>query len=78
MPALTSGKVLITGINGFAAMWLAKGLFEAGFSVIGTVRSQEKGVHPREYFKSYSDKLEIVVVDDITQVFSSLRCTCRM
>lgn len=68
MPAITSGKVLITGINGFSAMWLAKGALESGFYVRGTVRTKEKGVHPKEYFKPYGDKVEIVMVPDITQV----------
>ncbi|TCD60402.1 methylglyoxal reductase (NADPH-dependent) gre2 [Steccherinum ochraceum] len=66
MPTVSSGKILVTGINGFAAMWVARYLLEHGYSVRGTVRSADKGVHPREYFKSYGAKLEVVVVEDIT------------
>ncbi|THH31430.1 hypothetical protein EUX98_g2752 [Antrodiella citrinella] len=67
MPAITSGKVLVTGINGFTAMWFARALLEAGYSVRGTVRSASKGEHPKKYFKSFGSKLEIVVVPDITK-----------
>ena len=71
MPAITSGTVLVTGINGFAAMWLAKGLLESGFSVRGTVRTKEKGNHPKQFFKSYGDKLEFVIVEDIVKASRS-------
>lgn len=67
MPAVTSGKVLVTGANGFIAIWVVKRLLEAGFTVRGTARSQEKGVHLKETFKEYRDKFEFVVVDDITK-----------
>ncbi|THH29014.1 hypothetical protein EUX98_g5170 [Antrodiella citrinella] len=67
MPAIATGKVLLTGINGFTAMWFARGLLEAGFSVRGTVRSAAKGVHPQKYFSSFGSKLEVVVVEDITK-----------
>lgn len=68
MPAITSGKVLVTGANGFIAVWLVKDLLEKGFSVRGTVRSEAKGEHLKKLFASYGDKLELVVVDDITKV----------
>lgn len=68
MPAITSGTVLVTGINGFAAMWVAQYLFQNGFSVRGTVRAPAKATHVQQFFKSYANKLDIVVVDDITKV----------
>lgn len=68
MPAITSGKVLVTGANGFIAVWVVKKLLENGYSVRGTVRSESKGKHLEEIFKEYGDKFEIVVVEDITKV----------
>lgn len=68
MPAITSGKVLVSGANGYIAVWIVKYLLEQGFSVRGTVRSESKTAHLKELFKSYGDKLELVIVDDITRV----------
>ncbi|KAI0367230.1 NAD-P-binding protein [Pilatotrama ljubarskyi] len=67
MPAITSGKVLVTGANGYIAVWVVKSLLDQGFSVRGTVRSESKAKHLRETFKSYGDKLEVVIVEDITK-----------
>ncbi|KAI0777493.1 NAD-P-binding protein [Trametes elegans] len=67
MPAITSGRVLVTGANGFVAVWILKYLLERSFSVRGTVRSERKGAYLKELFKSFGDKLEIVVVEDITK-----------
>lgn len=69
MPIVPEGsKVLVTGANGFIAMWVIKTLLEQGFHVRGAVRSAEKGKRLREYFDSYGDKVEWVVVEDITKV----------
>ena len=71
MPAVAKGdKVLVTGANGFIAMWIVRSLLERGFSVRGTVRSLDKGTHVIEYFTSlgYGDKIDIVVVEDIAMV----------
>lgn len=68
MPAITSGKVLVSGANGYIAVWIVKFLLEQGFSVRGTVRSEAKTKHLKELFKSYGDKLELVIVEDITRV----------
>lgn len=68
MPAISTGKVLVTGANGFIAVWVVKTLLEQGFAVRGTVRSESKAAHLRETFASYGDKLEIVIVEDITKV----------
>ncbi|OCH88518.1 NAD-P-binding protein [Obba rivulosa] len=67
MPAVTSGKVLVTGANGYIAMWLVQSLLEQGFSVRGTVRSEQKAAHLRDVFKPFGDKLELVIVEDITK-----------
>lgn len=68
MPAVTSGKVLVTGANGYIAVWLVQRLLEKGYSVRGTSRSESKGVHLKETFKKYGDRFEFVVVEDITKV----------
>ena len=69
MPTITPGqKVLVTGANGFIAVWVVKTFLEKGYSVRGTVRSESKAKYLRELFKSYGDKFEIVIVDDITEV----------
>ena len=68
MPVATQGKVLVTGANGYIAFWVVKGLLEAGYEVRGTVRSASKAKYVQDYFKQYGDKLEVVVVDDITKV----------
>ncbi len=67
MPAVNSGKILVSGANGYIAVWVVKKLLEQGYSVRGTVRSESKGTHLKEIFKEYGDKLEIVVVEDITK-----------
>jgi hypothetical protein len=71
MPYVKKGsKVLVSGANGFLAMWVVRTLLERGFTVRGTVRTEDKGKFMIEYFKSlgYGDKLEVVVVDDIVKV----------
>lgn len=68
MPAISSGKVLVTGANGFIAVWTVKALLEAGFSVRGAVRSPSKAVHLKAIFSSYGDKLEFAIVPDMVQV----------
>ena len=71
MPSVNKGsKVLVSGANGYLAMWVVRTLLERGFSVRGTVRTEDKGESMKEYFKSlgYGDELEVVVVDDIEKV----------
>ncbi|KIM41313.1 hypothetical protein M413DRAFT_410925 [Hebeloma cylindrosporum] len=60
-------KVLVSGANGYIAMWVVRTLLEKGFTVRGAVRSAEKGKRLREYFQPYGDKVEWVVVEDITK-----------
>ncbi|RDB27412.1 hypothetical protein Hypma_004368, partial [Hypsizygus marmoreus] len=67
MPTIVPGdKVLVSGANGYIAIWVVRTLLERGYAVRGTVRSQEKGVFLEDKFKAYGDKFEIVVVEDIT------------
>ena len=71
MPSVDKGsKVLVSGANGYIAMWIVRTLLERGFTVRGTIRTEDKGKFMIEYFESlgYRDKLEVVVVDDITKV----------
>jgi nucleoside-diphosphate-sugar epimerase len=69
MPTSQPGdKVLVSGANGYIAIWVVRRLLEKGYSVVGQVRSADKGKHLLEYFKSYGDKFEIAVVADITAV----------
>ncbi|KAI8986796.1 NAD(P)-binding protein [Trametes punicea] len=67
MPAPTSGTVLVTGANGYIAVWVIKSLLDAGFAVRGTVRAESKGTYLRNLFKSAGDKFDVVVVEDITK-----------
>jgi len=71
MPTIPHGsKVLVSGANGYIAMWVVQSLLERGYIVRGTVRSVDKGKFITDYFTKlgYGDKLEIVVVEDIVKV----------
>ncbi len=72
MPAVNSGKVLVTGANGYIAVWVVKAFLDQGFAVRGTVRAESKAAHLRSLFKGFGDKFEVVVVEDITKVSSHL------
>ncbi|KAG6864908.1 hypothetical protein C0991_006437 [Blastosporella zonata] len=68
MPTISTGdKVLVSGANGFIAIWVVRKFLEKGYAVRGTVRSADKGKYLEEYFKSYGDKFEVVVVQDIAK-----------
>ncbi|KAG6835826.1 hypothetical protein H0H93_014299 [Arthromyces matolae] len=68
MPTITSGdKILVSGANGYIAIWVVRRFLEKGYAVRGTVRSADKGKYLEEYFKSYGDKFELVIVEDITK-----------
>ncbi|EED86030.1 predicted protein [Postia placenta Mad-698-R] len=66
MPTISSGKVLVTGANGFVATWVVYSLLEHGYSVRASVRSEGKGAHLCKIFASYGDKFELAIVPDIT------------
>lgn len=71
MPVVTPGsKVLVTGANGFAAIHIVDVLLKKGYSVRATIRSESKGTYLKKVFGKYGDKLELVVVSDITKVGS--------
>jgi nucleoside-diphosphate-sugar epimerase len=68
MVAVSSpAKVLVTGANGYLAVWVIKNYLEAGYSVRGTVRSLSKSAFLKERFSDYGDRFELVVVEDITK-----------
>lgn len=64
-------KILVTGANGFIAVWIARTLLEQGYSVRGAVRSASKGKYLTEYFERRGfgrDRFEIVVISDMINV----------
>jgi uncharacterized protein YbjT (DUF2867 family) len=70
MPTLAPNSgalILVTGANGYIAVHLVRELLEKGYRVRGTVRAESKATHLRKTFASYGDKLELVIVDDITK-----------
>jgi len=68
MVAVSSpAKVLVTGANGYLAVWVVKKYLEAGYSVRGTVRSLSKSAFLTEKFSNYGDRFQLVVVEDITK-----------
>lgn len=68
MPAIVSGKVLVTGANGFVATWVVDTLLKQGYSVRAVARSADKGVHLTRLFATYGDRLELFVVEDFAVV----------
>jgi nucleoside-diphosphate-sugar epimerase len=67
MPTIPDdAKVLVTGANGFLAVWTVKAFLDKGYTVVGTVRSESKGSHLKKIFKEYGDRLQLAVVEDIT------------
>ncbi|KZT58723.1 NAD(P)-binding protein [Calocera cornea HHB12733] len=60
-------KVLVTGANGYIAVWIVRILLEQGYAVRGTVRSAPKGDYLKKLFEKEGEKFEYVVVDDITK-----------
>ena len=62
-------KVLVTGANGYIAVWVVRTLLSHGYTVRGTVRSHSKTTFLKNLFKSEVDggKLELVVVEDFTK-----------
>jgi hypothetical protein len=60
-------KVLVTGANGFLAVYIVEKYLEAGYSVRGTVRSLSRSAFLTDRFSNYGDRFELVVVEDITK-----------
>ena len=74
MPTIIKGdKVLVSGANGYIAMWVVRTLLERGCAVRGTVRNASKAKFMDAYFSSlgYADKFESVIVEDIMKVLRS-------
>ncbi|RDX46686.1 NAD(P)-binding protein [Lentinus brumalis] len=75
MPAVPPGsKILLTGANGFAAVWIVRELLDNGFSVCGTVRSEVAAAYLRGLFKDFGARFKTAIVEDITKegAFDSL------
>lgn len=69
MPAVPPGsKILLTGANGFAAVWIVRELLDNGFSVCGTVRSEVAAAYLRGLFKDFGARFKTAIVEDITKV----------
>jgi nucleoside-diphosphate-sugar epimerase len=69
MPAISStDKVLVTGTNEYIALWIAKVLLERGNSVRVAVSSDSEGDRMKQPLESCGDRLELVVVPEITKV----------
>ncbi|KAF5312061.1 hypothetical protein D9619_003767 [Psilocybe cf. subviscida] len=70
MPTISKGdKILVSGANGYIAVWIVRILLERGYSVRGTVRGTSKGEYLKNYFTAlgYGDKFEYVIVEDIAK-----------
>jgi nucleoside-diphosphate-sugar epimerase len=69
MPSVQApAKVLVSGTNGYVAIWVVQNLLSKGYSVCGTVRSAEKDEHLKKLFTNFGDKHEVIIVSDITKV----------
>ncbi|KAH6904329.1 D-lactaldehyde dehydrogenase [Coprinopsis sp. MPI-PUGE-AT-0042] len=68
MPSISSNdKILITGANGYVALWIIKTSLEKGYSVRAAVRAESKASHLKALFKDYGSKLELAIVPDMTK-----------
>jgi len=59
-------KILVTGANGYIAVWICRILLDQGYNVRGTVRGSSKGDYLKKLFEKEGDKFEYVIVEDIT------------
>ncbi|CAE7117027.1 unnamed protein product [Rhizoctonia solani] len=60
-------KILLTGANGYYAVYVIKDLLERGYTVVGTVRSEAKGEELVKLFPSHAGKLTYAVVPNIVK-----------
>ncbi|KJA19744.1 hypothetical protein HYPSUDRAFT_204330 [Hypholoma sublateritium FD-334 SS-4] len=70
MPTISKGdKVLVSGANGYLAMWVVRTFLERDYVVRGTVRNDAKAKFVKAYFSAlgYGDRFETVLVGDITK-----------
>ncbi|KAF8308482.1 NAD-binding protein [Clavulina sp. PMI_390] len=64
MPSIAApAKVLVTGASGFLATNVVKSLLDAGYTVVGTVRSPPKGEYLNKLYNS--TKFSYAIVEDI-------------
>ena len=68
MPALSRGKILVTGANGFVAMVVIDSLIKHGYSIRAAVRSESKGAYIKQYFGNFDAQVEITVIPDYLEV----------
>lgn len=63
-----SSRILVTGANGYIAIWVVYTLLEQGYTVRGTVRTEEKRKSLLSLFKdSVSEgRFEVFLVPDMT------------
>lgn len=69
MPIISQGdRVLVSGANGFIGCHVVQNLLDNNYAVRGVVRSSAKGRYLSELFKSFGEKFELAIVQDITEV----------
>ncbi|PSR76575.1 hypothetical protein PHLCEN_2v8333 [Hermanssonia centrifuga] len=68
MPATQTGKILVTGANGYIGLWVVDALLKQNYSVRSAVRSASKAAELQTLFGSYGTKHETAIVEDITSV----------
>lgn len=61
--------VLVTGINGYIGAHVALNLLQAGYHVLGAVRSAAKGaaILKQKHFTPYADRLTFIEIADISK-----------
>ena len=70
MPTITdvNTTILVTGSNGYIGMWVVDSLLKRGHSVRAAVRTETRGQHLLETFKSYGSKVQLFPIGDIEAV----------
>ena len=77
-----SEPILITGASGFLAAHILNEFLDHGYSIRGTVRSEETAEKVRKTHKKYGDKLSFAIVKDVaapgksrttSEIYSSLQ-----
>jgi len=65
MPAVTSGKILVTGASGYIGAWIVKYLVEQNYAVLVALRTQSQIDFITKRFPSYEGKVTGIVVPSI-------------